>query len=53
MHEAWLAQGNGSERLMVSDADHFSLLRQWASLEGALAVGFTRWWSAVLARRQT
>ncbi len=52
MHEAWASKGNWSESLVVLRADHFSILRQWADLEGPLHGCFTRWWSAVLDRCQ-
>ena len=52
MHEAWSAQGNWSKRQVVSQADHFSILRHWSAEKGALDAGFGAWWQAVLAHHQ-
>jgi len=50
MHQRWQAQGHWSQCIEAPQADHFTVLQDWAALRGPLADGFERWWAQVAAR---
>lgn len=51
MHQRWQgdasAPGAWSECIEMPDADHFTVLQDWAALRGPLAGTFERWWARV------
>lgn len=56
MHQHWQGDASAprawSECLAMPDADHFTVLRDWASLSGPLAGTHERWWTQVLHQYQ-
>ena len=49
MHDAWRAQGNGSECLVVPEADHFTVLQACIQPDGRCRQAFEAWWAKVVA----
>lgn len=51
MHQRWQGQGGSagawSACVQAPDADHFTVLQDWAALRGPLADTFERWWAQV------
>lgn len=54
MHQRWQGQGGASGAwsacVEAMDADHFTVLQDWAALRGPLSDTFAQWWQQVQAR---